>query len=179
MSFQQYNVYDGLTSVRVVSTSNLAGTYFNGQVNNGVGANLTVTATGALTIDSVIVNSGDAVLLVAQSSANQNGIYIVSNPGATGINPILTRRADFQNIEQIRAGQFVSVAAGTANNGTVWTLVEPLPAIFGINNMVWVDASGTSGSFGTAAFKRRFKQCIGKCRISKWRDRRKHDCRVL
>lgn len=153
MSFQQYNVYDGLTSVRVVSTSNLAGTYFNGQVNNGVGANLTVTATGALTIDSVIVNSGDAVLLVAQSSANQNGIYIVSNPGATGINPILTRRADFQNIEQIRAGQFVSVAAGTANNGTVWTLVEPLPAIFGINNMVWVDASGTSGSFGTAAFK--------------------------
>jgi hypothetical protein len=153
MAFQQYNVYDGLTAVRVVDTSNLAGTYFNGQVNNGVGATLTVTATGALTIDSVVVNSGDSVLLVAQSSANQNGIYIVSNPGATGINPVLTRRNDFQNIEQIRAGQFVSVAAGTVNNGTVWTLVEPLPAIFGINNMVWVDASGTSGSFGTAAFK--------------------------
>ena len=153
MSFQQYNVYDGLTAVRVVDTSNLAGTYFNGQTNNGVGATLTVTATGVLTIDSVAVNSGDSVLLVGQSAANQNGIYIVSNPGATGIQPILTRRADFQNIEQMRAGQFVSVAAGTVNNGTVWTIVEPLPAQLGVSNMVWVDASGTSGTFGTAAFK--------------------------
>ncbi len=153
MSFQQYNVYDGLTAVRVVDTANLAGVYFNGQVNNGVGGTLTVTATGVLTIDSVAVNSGDRVLLVAQTLANQNGIYLVSNPGATGIQPILTRAADQQNIEQIRAGQFVSVAAGTVNNATIWTVVEPLPATFGINNLVWADASGTSGTFGTAAYK--------------------------
>jgi len=151
--FQQYNVYDGLTAVRVVDTANIAGVYFNGQTNNGVGATLTVTATGALTIDSVVVNSGDRVLLVAQTAANQNGIYLVSNPGATGIQPILTRSADQQNIEQIRAGQFVSVAAGTVNNGTIWSIVEPLPAQFGISNFVWVDSSGTSGTFGTAAFK--------------------------
>jgi len=151
--FQQYNVYDGLTAVRVVDTSNLAGVYFNGFTNNGVGATLTVTATGVLTIDSVALNSGDSILLVGQTAANQNGIYLVSNPGATGIQPILTRRADQQNIEQIRAGQFVSVAAGTVNNGTIWTIVEPLPASFGISNMVWVDASGTTGTFGTSAFK--------------------------
>jgi hypothetical protein len=154
MAQQQYNVYDGLTAVRVVDTANLAGTYFNGQTNTGVGATLTVTATGALTIDSVVVVTGDYVLLTAQTAANQNGIYIVSNPGATGIQPILTRRADFQNIEQIRAGQFVTVAAGTVNNATVWTLVEPLPAAFGINNMVWVDSSGlTGGGLGSAATK--------------------------
>jgi hypothetical protein len=151
--FQQYNVYDGLSAARVVDTANLAGVYFNGITNNGVGATLTVTATGVLTIDSVVVNSGDSVLLVAQTAANQNGLYLVSNPGATGIQPILTRRADQQNIEQIRAGQFVSVAAGTVNNATIWTVVEPLPAQFGISNFVWADASGTSGTFGTAAFK--------------------------
>ncbi len=149
--FQQYNVYDGLTAVRVVSTANIAGVYFNGQVNNGVGATLTLSASGALTIDSVLVNSGDRVLLVGQTSAWMNGIYLVSNPGAVGVFPILTRSADQQNIEQIRAGQFVSVAAGTVNNGTIWTIVEPLPGAFGINNLVWVDTSGTSGTFGTAA----------------------------
>jgi hypothetical protein len=151
--FQQYNVYDGLTAARVVSTANIAGTYFNGQTNNGVGATFTVTATGVLTIDSVAINSGDSVLLVGQTAANQNGLYIVSNPGATGIQPVLTRRADFQNIEQIRAGQFVTVAAGTVNNGTIWSVVEPLPGQFGISNIVFVDSSGTSGTFGTAAFK--------------------------
>jgi hypothetical protein len=154
MAFQQYNVYDGLTAVRIVDIANLAGTYFNGQVNNGVGATLTVTATGVLTIDSVALNSGDSILLVAQTAANQNGIYIVSNPGATGIQPVLTRRADEQNIEQIRAGQFVTVGAGTVNNGTVWSIVEPLPAQFGISNFVWVDSSGLSGGgLGTASTK--------------------------
>jgi len=150
--FQYYNVYDGLTSVRVVNTANLAGTYFNGQTNTGVGATLTVTASGVLTIDSVALKSGDFVLLVGQTAANQNGIYIVTNPGATGIFPILTRRADEQNIEQIRTGQFVTVGAGTVNNGTVWSIVEPLPAQFGIGNLVWVDSSGLSGGgLGTAA----------------------------
>ncbi len=136
MAFQQYNVYEGLTAVRVVDTSDLAGTYFNGQTNNGVGATLTVTATGALTIDSVVLENGDSVLLAAQTNGWENGIYIVSNPGATGIQPVLTRRADQQNIEQIRAGQYVSVAAGSVEAGNFYTIVEPLPAQFGIDALV-------------------------------------------
>lgn len=151
MSFQRYNVYEGLTACRVVDTSNLAGTYFNGQTNNGVGATLTVTATGALVIDGVTLANGDSVLLQGQSAANQNGIYIVSNPGATGIQPILTRRGDMQNIEQIRAGQYVSIGAGTANAGAMFAVVEPLPAQFGISNLEF-NAMITSG-LGTAAAK--------------------------
>jgi hypothetical protein len=149
--FQYYNIYEGLTAVRVVSTTNLAGVYFNGFVNSGVGATLTVTATGVLTIDSVVLASGDFILLVGQTAANQNGIYILTNPGATGIQPILTRRADMQNIEQIRAGQYVSVAAGTVNAGAMYAVVEPLPAQFGVSNLNF-NAMITSG-LGTASTK--------------------------
>ncbi len=145
MAFQQYNIYEGLTAVRVVDTSNLAGVYFNGQVNNGVGATLTVTATGALTIDSVVVVTGDSVLLMAQTNANENGIYIVNNPGATGIQPVLVRRADQQNIEQIRAGQYVSVAAGSVEAGNFFTIIEPLPARLGIDAFVFAADPSAGG----------------------------------
>src|SRR5690349_1175895 len=106
-TFQQFNYYPGLTPVRVVSTSNVSGTYSNGPLNNGVGATLTIAAS-SLTVDSVVVEVGDRILLQAQTSANQNGIYVVNSIAST---VVLQRSADMQSIEQIRAGQFVSVAA--------------------------------------------------------------------
>lgn len=130
---QQYNVYDGLTAVRLVSTSNISGTYFNGQTNNGVGATLTIAAS-SLTIDSVLCAVGDRVLLQTQTNTNEQGIYIVLSIGAS---VILQRSADQQSIEQIRAGQYVSVAAGSVNAGNIYTIVEPLPAQLGINALVF------------------------------------------
>lgn len=138
MSFsnQQYNFYPVLTPARLVSNSNVAGNYLNGQLNNGVGA--TLTTTGSLTtIDSVTLNVNDRVLLAAQSSANQNGLYIVNSIGSV---TVLTRSADFHVAEQMKEGQFVSISAGTTYNGSIWTLVEPLPAQFGINNIVFVQS---------------------------------------
>lgn len=139
MSFQQYNLSPVWTPVRLVATANQAGTYVNGPLNNGVGATFTY-ASGVVTIDSVVVNAGDAVLFEAQTSAFQNGIYVCTVAGAVGIQAIFTRRHDMQCIEQLREGFFVSVGAGTASGGTIWTLVEPLPAQFGISNMVWAAA---------------------------------------
>lgn len=150
MSLQQYNIYPGLTPVRVVATTNQSGTYFNGQLNNGVGATFTY-ATGALTIDSVLLAVGDSVLLMGQTNDNENGIYVVLNAGAVGIAAVLQRRADFQNIEQIRTGQYVSVGAGTVNAGAMFAVIEPLPAHLGIDNLLF-NAMITSG-LGTAATK--------------------------
>ena len=150
MSFQQFNVYPGLSPVRVVATSNQSGTYFNGPTNNGVGATFTY-ATGALTIDSVAIVAGDSVLFVGQSSANQNGIYICTQTGATGVAAILQRRNDMQDIEQLLKGMYVSVAAGTVNAGAMYAVVEPLPAQFGISNLVFTGMI-TSG-LGTASTK--------------------------
>ena len=146
-TFQQYNIYDGLTAVRVVSTTNVAGTYSNGPVNNGVGAQLVVDAS-SLTVDSVVLLVADRVLLVGQSSANQNGIFVVESIGST---VVLQRSADFQNIEQLRTGQFVTVKAGTLGAGAIYTLVEPKPAVMGVSNMVWVAVPGSGSAAGKAA----------------------------
>jgi hypothetical protein len=128
---ESLNTFKQLGSVRVASVSNQSGTYFNGKLNNGVGATFTY-ATGALTIDSVAVVSGDYVLLSGQTAAYQNGIYECTVTGATGVAAVLTRRGDFQCIEQIKGGQYIPVSAGTVYGGAMFTVVEPLPASIGV-----------------------------------------------
>jgi hypothetical protein len=132
MAFQQFNISPILTPVRLASVANIAGTYFNGQLNNGVGATLTIAAS-SLTIDSVVCVVGDRVLLQTQTNTNEQGIYVVNSIGAT---VILQRAADQQCIEQLKAGQFVSVGAGSVRAGNIYTVVEPLPARFGIDALV-------------------------------------------
>lgn len=136
MSLQQFNISPWLTPVRLVATSNQSGTYFNGAVNNGVGATLTY-ATGALTIDSVTVNVGDRILLAAQTNANENGIYVCTQAGATGVSAILQRSNDQQCIEQLHTGFYVTVAAGSVNAGGAYVMIEPKPARLGIDNLSW------------------------------------------
>lgn len=129
-TIEALNTFTQLAPVRLCASTNQSGTYFNGPLNNGVGATFTY-ATGALTIDSVAVNLNDQILLSGQTSAYQNGLYQCTQAGATGVAAILTRRGDFQCREQIRGGSYVPVSAGTANGGSVWTVVEPLPAAIG------------------------------------------------
>lgn len=137
-----------LASVRLVSSSNQSGTYFNGALNNGVGATFTY-ATGTLTIDSVLVALNDYVLLAGQTLGYQNGIYQCTQAGATGVAAILTRRGDYQSIEQMRLGSFVPVSAGTAFGGSSWTMVEPAPA--GVGVPVTSGANNINFSTQTAA----------------------------
>jgi len=154
MSFQQFNVSPWLTSVRLAATSNQSGTYFNGPLNNGVGALFTY-ATGALTIDSVAVEVGDRVILTAQTAENENGVYVCKQAGATGVSCILQRSADQQCIEQMKSGQYVTVGAGSVQAGNAFVLIEPLPAILGVDDLTWesqpaVGAVTFSGGASTA-----------------------------
>lgn len=147
-TFQQFNLYAGLTPVRLVSTSNISGTYYNGPTNNGVGATLTISAS-SLTIDSVLVKVGDRVLLQTQTNTNEQGIYVVNSIGST---VVLQRAADQQSAEQLKAGQYVSVGAGSVNAGNFYSLVEPLPAILGINALVFnADPSAGGVTFSGGA----------------------------
>ncbi len=122
-----------LTPVRVVSTSDVAGTYYNGPNNNGVGATLTIAAS-SLTVDSVVLAVGDRVLLQTQTNTNEQGIYVVLSIGAT---VVLQRAADQQSLEQLKAGEYVAVGAGSVNAGNFFTLVEPLPQFLGVDAMVF------------------------------------------
>jgi hypothetical protein len=65
----QFRVEPALSPVRLVASSNVSGTYSNGQ--SGVGATITGGAS-TLTIDSVACENGDRVLLLGQTSTFQN-----------------------------------------------------------------------------------------------------------
>ncbi len=131
-----------LTPVRLVSTSNIAGTYYNGPNNNGVGATLTIAAS-SLTIDSVVCHVGDRVLLQTQTNTYEQGIYVVESIGST---VVLQRAEDQQNIEQLKPGEYASVGAGSVQAGNFFMLIEPLPQHIGVDAFVYSEAPTSGGS---------------------------------
>ncbi len=147
-TFSQTVFSPWLTPVRLVSTSNIAGTYYNGPNNNGVGATYTIAAS-SLTVDSVVAAVGDRILLHTQTATYQQGIYVVKSIGST---VVLERSADQQSLEQLKAGENVAVGAGTVNAGNFYTLVEPLPVAIGVSAIVWnADPSAGGVSFSGGA----------------------------
>ena len=113
---------DTKPSCRVGTTANLTATYSNGTA--GVGATLTNSGTqAALSIDGVTMVADDRVLVKDQSTAAQNGIYVVTNIGSGSTNWILTRATPEDQPAELSGGAFVFVEEGTANanNGYVFT----------------------------------------------------------
>lgn len=147
-SLGQTVLFNDLTPARVVSLTNVAGTYYNGPSNNGVGATLTISAS-SLTVDGVILTVGDRILLQNQTTAYQNGVYVVESISST---VVLQRAFDQQNIEQLKAGQFILIGAGTVNAGSAFALIEPLPQVIGVNEFFYV-SSPLSSALGTAGSK--------------------------
>src|SRR5210317_886800 len=111
------NGLDVKASVRYASTANVAGTY-----DNGAGT-ITAGSNGAFSIDGQTPSQNDRVLLKDQSSAVQNGLYIVTTVGDGSTAYVLTRTPDADAANEITGGSFVFVEEGTANadNGYVFT----------------------------------------------------------
>ena len=67
--------------------------------------------------------AADRVLVKDQSTAAQNGIYVVTNIGSGSTNWILTRATPEDQPSELTGGAFVFVEEGTANgdNGYVFT----------------------------------------------------------
>lgn len=85
---------DSKPSVRLIGTANL-------------------TLSGTQTIDSVAAVAGDRVLAQNQTTASQNGVYVVA-AGAW------TRAVDADQTGEITPGSFWFVEEGTVNNKTQW-----------------------------------------------------------
>src|SRR5205823_8921539 len=92
-------------------------TYNNGVL--GVGATLTATANGALTVDGTAVAAGDRILVKDEAAQANNGLYVVTAAGSAILPYILTRAIDSDDSDDF-AGVIVLVIAGTANANTAW-----------------------------------------------------------
>jgi len=140
------NIHDAVVAA---TTGTIAGVYAAGSTTanppgdggTGVGATITYSATGVVTLDtSVTLAQGDRVLVkdgttaLSGASSVANGIYVVTTAGAVGTAAILTRSTDADNSHfgDLSAGdlvyviggntyagdQFVQTTKGTATSGT-------------------------------------------------------------
>ena len=121
--------------VQRASTANIAGTYSNG--TSGVGATLTVTATGRLALDGGNVNTNDRVLLKNQTTDLQNGIYVVTNQGGAGVSAILTRSTDYDNNVEVSNGDIVFCTVGTQNAGVTFVNTSTNPVTIGTSSITF------------------------------------------
>ena len=101
----------------VATTGNLSATYLNGV--SGVGATLTASAVGALSIDSHIPVVTDRVLVWQQTAGLQNGIYTVTDAGSATTPWILTRATDADNSPagELLNGDFTFIQQGITYGG--------------------------------------------------------------
>jgi hypothetical protein len=140
------NIHDAVVAA---TTGTIAGVYAAGSTTanppgdggTGVGATITYSAAGVVTLDtSVTLAAGDRVLVkdgvtaAAGVSSIANGIYVVTTAGAVGTAAVLTRSTDADNSHfgDLSAGdlvyiiggntyagdQFVQTVKGTATSGT-------------------------------------------------------------
>ena len=139
---------------RLATTAALPSCTYNNGVS-GVGATLTATSNGALSVDSTLVVATNRVLVKNQVSGAENGVYVVTQVGSGSAPFILTRATDFDSagsgVDQIDAGDFFLITAGSTNANTSWVQQTPLPITVGTTAIVFSQfgASGTTYTAGT------------------------------
>jgi len=116
-----------------------ANTYNNGA--SGVGATLTATANGALSVDSTLTIVAERILVKNEVAGANNGVYTVTQVGSAGTPYILTRATDFDTVgtgvDQIDEGDFFLVTSGTANVNTAWVQQTAPPITIGTTALVF------------------------------------------
>lgn len=102
--------------------------------------NIANLATGAPnTLDAVTLVQGDRILVKDQTTATQNGIYVVTTLG-TGANGIWTRATDADAWAEL-PGAYVWVEQGTVNGDTGWVCTVDVGGTLGTNAVTWVQFS--------------------------------------
>ena len=99
-----------------------------------------ITLSGTQTIDGIAVVAGDRVLVKNQTTASQNGIYVVSAS-------TWARSADADTASEI-ASCVVAVDSGTANGGELWTTSFKTTDTLGTTSMSWFEVLYNTGTWG-------------------------------
>lgn len=113
-------------SVRAISTSNIA-------------------LTGSQTVDGVELVAGDRVLVVGQTTASENGIYVVG-AGAW------SRSSDADNTPagEVTSGMFTFVEEGTTYTGAGFVLTTANPIVLGTTGLQFAQFSSAGVVVGGA-----------------------------
>ena len=154
-------------AVKAATTSNLSATYTAGTSDAsgglGIGAILTASANGAISIDSYSASANDRILVKNQTTQTQNGVYKVTTVGDGGTAWVLTRAEDANNSPagELNQGDFVFVLNGTVNTNmgfvmtAVGTSTNPTGAIkIGTDNVTYTQFTGAAAITATAPLQK-------------------------
>ena len=130
------NGLDVKASVRVATTTNLAGSY-----NNGAGT-ITASSNGAISVDGVTLSVDDRVLVKDQTTQTQNGFYKVTTVGSGSAAFVLTRTPDADAASELTGGAFTFVEEGTANADNGYVLTTNGTPTLGTTNITFEQFSG-------------------------------------
>lgn len=135
------NFQAGKKLIGLVSAANIlaAGYLFKSPVVAVATSNVTLSSAleNGDTLDGVTLATGNRVLLTAQSTASQNGIWVVAASGAP------SRPSDFYTGTSAR-GAFVPVLGGTVGAGRVYVCTSASGSdVVGTNSLTWSVVSGT------------------------------------
>ena len=101
-----------------------------------------ITLSGAQTIDGVAVVAGDRVLVKAQSTGSQNGVYVAASGS-------WTRATDFDASSEV-VGASCFVSEGSTLSNTVWVMTTDAPVTIATTTMSFIQTNaGTSYTAGT------------------------------
>ena len=119
-----------------VSTAALSpgNTYSNGTA--GVGATLTATGNGILTIDGVATSAGQYILVTGEATGANNGLYYVTTAGAAGAAYVLTRASRMNTTDQF-VGINVWITGGSAWAATLWYCTNSSSPTVGTTGIVF------------------------------------------
>lgn len=144
-------VYDGAAWMLVGQggTVNLDGLNVKPAVRVATTGN--ITRAGEQTIDGVVLVAGDRILVKNQSTASQNGIYVVSAG-------TWSRASDFDGspANEVKSGDFVFVTEGTVNGDTGWVLTTNGTITIGTTALTFSQFTGANavpgGSSGSVQY---------------------------
>lgn len=116
-------------AVRAATTSNLSGTYDNG--NAGVGATLNLGQLSVLDIDGIDSwSQWDSVLVKNQANGFENGRYVISQIGNDTDTDWILRRCGLCDEAHEIPGSYLFVTEGTVNVQTGWVQHVSSPSTF-------------------------------------------------
>jgi hypothetical protein len=113
-------------------------TYNNGTL--GVGATLTGTANGTLSVDGQAVTGTIRLLIKNEAAPANNGIYTVTQTGNATAAFILTRSTDMDVWSEVPSA-FVFVESGSTNADTGWVSTADATGTMGTTAITWVQFS--------------------------------------
>lgn len=96
--------------------------------------------TGLLTVDGVTLAEGDRVLLSAQTSGANNGVWTVQGSGVAW-----TRATEADDGNKLRSGTIVCVSEGTSYKGTIWQLQTTGTITVGSTSLTFVQVNASTG----------------------------------